>query len=249
MLRGLYTAASGMQAQMLRQQTLADNLANINTSGFKGAENVYRSYDDQVIGTTATGAAIGQISRGVDVHGTNYDLRQGAMRQTANPLDFAVSGPGFFAVQNAGGGVEYTRNGHFNIDANGFLVTQEGNKVLDSGQMPIFIGPNAEDITVLRKGELHVNGDYKTMIGVFDFPQGTNLVRTDSDKYRSASSSQSMISSNVSTIQQGFLEGSNVSSVKAATDMIQVMRSYEANQKILGSQIDTLNMLMDVGRI
>ncbi len=238
-----------MQAQMLRQQTLADNLANVNTSGFKGAENVYRSYADQTIGTTATGEAIGQISRGVDVHGTNYDLKQGPMRQTSNPLDFAVSGPGFFAVQNAGGGVEYTRNGHFNIDANGFLVSQEGNKVLDSGQTPIYLGPNVVDITVMRKGELQVNGDYKTNIGVFDFPQGTNLIRTDSDKYRSASTSQAMTSSNVSTVQQGFLEGSNVSSVKAATDMIQVMRSYEANQKILGSQVDTLNMLMDVGRL
>jgi len=250
MLRGLYTAATGMQAQMLRQQTLADNLANINTAGFKGAENVYRSYDDQVIGSSASSQAIGQISRGVDVHGTNYDFRQGPLRQTNNPLDFAINGPGFFAVQTSGGGVEYSRNGHFNLDANGYLVDQSGNKILDAGQMPIFIGTDGvSDITVMRNGELHINGDYKTMLGMFDFPRGSNLVRTDADRYRSGATTQAVAASTVSTIQQGFIEGSNISSVKAATDMIQVMRSYEANQKALGTQVDTLNLLMDVGRL
>lgn len=250
MLRGLYTSASGMQAQMLRQQTLADNLANINTSGFKGAENIYRSYDDQTIGSTAGGGALGQISRGVDVQGTNYDFKQGPLRQTSNPLDFAVNGPGFFAVQTSGGTVEYTRNGHFNFDATGFLVDQEGNKILDAGQMPIFVGTQeVKDLTVLRNGEFHVNGEYKTMLGMFDFPRGSNMIRTDADRFRSGATTQAMAASTVSTVQQGFLEGSNVSSVKAATDMIQVMRSYEANQKVLGTQVDTLKMLMDVGRI
>ncbi len=239
-----------MQAQMLRQQTLADNLANINTTGFKGAENTYRSYDDQVIGSTTEGTAIGQISRGVDVQGTSYDFRQGPLRQTANPLDFAINGPGFFAVQTSSGSVEYSRNGHFNLDANGFLVTQEGNKILDAGQMPIYLGTEGlKDITVLRNGELHVNGEYKTMLGIFDFPKGSALIRTDADRYRSGSSNQAMTSSTVSTIQQGFVEGSNVSSVKAATDMVQVMRNYEANQKVVKTQVDTLQLLMDVGRL
>ncbi len=250
MLRGLYTAATGMQAQELRQQTLADNLANVNTSGFKGAANIYKSYDDQQIGNSATGEAVGGISRGVDVYGTSYDFKQGPLRQTSNPLDFAITGRAFFAVQSETGSVEYTRNGHFNLDASGYLVTQEGNKVLDAGQMPVFIGlEGIRDITVLKNGELSVNGEFKTMLGMFEFPQGANMIRTDADRYRSGSSTQSLASSTQSTIQQGFIEGSNVSSVQAATEMIQVMRSYEANQKVLGTQVDTLKMLMDIGRI
>ncbi len=249
MLRGLYTAASGMQAQSLRQQTLADNLANLNTAGFKAAGNVYKSYSDQAITNSNNNQNLGKISRGVDVYGTSYDLEQGTLKATSNALDFAINGPGFFAIQNSGGGVEYSRNGHFSINAEGFLVSQDGNKVLDAGQMPIHVGVEAQDISVVRNGELQVDGQFKSTLGVFDFPRGTNLIRTEGDRYRSGSNTEALAPSSVSTIQQGFLEGSNVSSVKAATEMIQVMRSYEANQKILGSQVDTLDMLMDVGRL
>lgn len=250
MLRGIYTAASGMQMQSLRQQTIADNLANVNTTGFKSAQNLYKSFADQAIQNNTDGTEVGGLSRGVDTHGTAYRFEQGSLRQTSNPLDMSMSGDGFFAVQKADGKIEYTRNGHFTLDSQGYLVTQNGENVLDEGLAPIFLGlEGIRDITVLNNGELHVNGEFKNIIGKFDFPQGAAVMRTDADRFVLNTPMLAMTPSQNSNIRQGFLEISNVSAVQSATEMIQVMRGYEANQRVITNQMDTLQMLMDVGRI
>jgi len=250
MLRGLYTAATGMQMQSLERQTVADNLANLNTTGFKKAKNLYKSYADQVLSSNLEQKVIGDISKGVDASGTTYSFEQGPLKKTDNPFDLALNGEGFFPVQLPNGEIQFSRNGHFTVDRDGFLTTPDGAMVLDEGFAPVSFGTEPlRDLSVMRDGDITANGRFVTRLQAFKFPPGTQVTRTSRDRFDMPNKTLSMVEATGTSIQQGFLESSNVNSVQAATEMIQVMRSYEANQKVVRSAADTLQMLMDVGRI
>jgi flagellar basal body rod protein FlgG len=239
-----------MQMESLEQQTIADNLANIATGGFKAARNTYSSYKDQAITNTASSESVGSLSRGVAPYNTTYDFKQGALTPTGNPLDIAINGSGFFPIQSSEGQVEFTRNAHFGIDKDGFVANQQGQRLLDQGFAPIYIGvTGVRDVSILRSGELYVNSQYNVTLAAFDFPQTAAVVRTSGDKFKPYDSEVTMNKALNTTFQQGFIEASNVSSIKATSDMIQVLRSHEANQKVFRAEVETLNSLMDVGRI
>lgn len=246
MIRGLYTSATGMQVQKDMQQVIADNLANSNTSGFKSYDLIHKVHSEKSISNSSTGASIGKLTYGAETYSTNFDFSQGALRQTGNPLDVALSGPGFFAVQDAQGKTAYTRNGHFTLDGDGFLVTQSGEMVLDSGLSPVYVGiQGINSVTMLRTGVVMINGNFNTTLKAFNFPKDTPLIRQGNDKYIPQGNVSTSIEQNT-FLNQGFTEASNVSNIKAATEMVQVMRTYEANQKAAQAQVDTLEMLMRV---
>ncbi|MCH2226391.1 MAG: flagellar hook-basal body protein [Candidatus Caenarcaniphilales bacterium] len=255
MLRGIYASGSAMKMQGIQQEILADNLANINTSGYKTENISFRSFvprvvrgdDDQVLGV---------MNNGVNVHTTNYNFEQGPLRITENPLDIAITGTGFFPVELPDGDIQYTRNGHFTIDREGFVTTLHGDKLLDEGLAPIVIDiSSSKDITVTKDGTFLIDGQAMTRLSTFNFPQGAGIVRMTGDKYDLGDDNMTMnngvvmIQSNADLFHQGFLEDSNVSAVKMSTEMIKTMRSYEANQKVMKSQVDTLRLIMDIGRI
>ncbi|MDD9898924.1 MAG: flagellar hook-basal body protein [Candidatus Melainabacteria bacterium] len=248
MLRGIYTSATGMEAQKDQQSLIADNLANSNTSGFKAVRHIYQSFDTHPLMNSVTGQNMGEISHGIETYSTSYDFSQGALRQTGNPLDIGIQGTGFFAVQDINGNVGYTRNGHFTLDREGYIVTQAGDYLLDQGQAPIFLGfQGVRDFTVLRNGNLVVNGDYVARLNTFEFPEDAKIVRQAGDKYTTELGA-ALLSSTNSTLVQGFVENSNVSPVKTSAQMVQVMRGYEANQRALRAQTDTLQLLMQLGQ-
>ena len=148
MLRGLYTAASGMEMQSMQQKVVADNLANVNTNGFKPSVTIYKAFKDQVISQGRDGKPIGVINRGVTPYTTYFDFEQGSLRQTGNPLDIAINGKGFYAVQDPQGNIQYSRNGHFTLDAAGFMTNDHGDNLLDAGLSPIYIGNEGiQDVT------------------------------------------------------------------------------------------------------
>lgn len=248
MLRGIATAASGMESQRLVNEVLADNLANASTSGYKAYKLVHKINSDKPITNLVDGKEIGNLTSGSEVYDTVFDFSQGALRETSNPLDLAISGPGFFAIQNPEGEVSYTRNGHFSLDSTGFLVTQTGEYVLDSGLSPVYIGiDGVTNVTVLRTGSIMVNGQFNSTIQPLDFPEDAEIIRKGNDKFIKGSVDVVMQRPQNVVIQQGFIETSNVSSVKAAADMVQIMRTYEANQHALKAQAETLEMLMRIG--
>lgn len=247
MLRGIETAATGMEAQRLMHQVIADNLANASTSGFKSYNLVHKIRAEKQITNNLDGTEIGKLSYGSEICDTAFDFSQGSLRQTGNPLDIAISGPGFFPIQNAQGEIFYTRNGHFNLDQSGFLVTQNGDYVLDSGLTPIFLGVEGiNNVTILRTGNVLVNGEFNSKLQALDFPKGSEIIREGHDKFIKASVNVVMQKPVNISYQQGFIEQSNVSSVKAAADMVQIMRTYEANQHAMKAQADTLEMLMHI---
>jgi flagellar basal-body rod protein FlgG len=247
MLKGIYTSASGMEAQHLKQEVLADNLANVNTSGYKAAKLVHKLGAEKTVFDLSNNESIGKINNGTEIYDTSYNFEQGALRQTGNPLDLAISGSGFFSVQDNIGNIAYTRNGNFSINADGYLATQSGDLVLDSGYSPIFLGNDLiSQINILNNGNIVINGEYRTVLRPFDIQSGTPIIKTENDKFVIAEGGAQPLSNETAIIKQGFVESSNVSAIKSSTDMIQITRTYEANHNALKTQMDSLDMLMRI---
>ncbi|HBN09722.1 MAG TPA: flagellar basal-body rod protein FlgF [Cyanobacteria bacterium UBA8530] len=236
MIRGIYTAAANMLAQSLKQDTIANNLANVNTSGFKGDFSVFRSRMDQALSRQQGGesAAVGTLTTGmwVDVQATRFEA--GSMRSTDNPLDLAMDGEGFFTVSRNGETL-YTRDGNLRRSQDGFLTDGAGNMVLGK-EGPIRLP--LEKVSIGRDGSIAVRGKAfaKLNLSAFDSPSaqltkaGGGLFRLSSGVARGAKGQ----------VCQGWLEASNVEPVREMVDMISAMRSYEASQRMIQVQDESL---------
>src|SRR5918992_346641 len=151
--RGLYIAASGMLAEQIRQDQIANDLANASTPGYKGDRTAQRTFHDLLLASSASGNVVGPQSTAVQVDRIETDLSPRPARETGEPLDFAIVGEGFFAVQT-GQGVRYTRNGQFTASAEGLLVTAQGDAVLGAGGGTPGGGPAGQ----VRAGALEASG-------------------------------------------------------------------------------------------
>jgi flagellar basal-body rod protein FlgG len=218
--RGLYIAASGMLAEQLRQDQIANDLANASTSGYKAERTTQQTFGELLLTNSVTGATVGSQSTGVQVTDTVTDWSPQPLKDTGEPLDFAINGDGFFAVQT-GGGVRYTRNGEFASDANGNLVTATGNLVLGRNNQPVKIGadgkvdPRTLNVVLLTNPE-------KT---------GNNLVTGTPG----AAAGQV-----AGSVRSGALETSGANATQAMVDMIASMRAYQAGQKVIQTIDETL---------
>lgn len=215
--RGLYIAASGMLAELARQDQLANDLANASTPGYKRDRVSARSFGDVLMANTQTGSAVGGIGTGVRIATQVTDLSQGPLKQTDEPLDLAVQGDGYFAVRTAQG-VRYTRNGAFHADAQGRLVDQLGNQVLSQ---------NGGAVTVKQDGTV----DPKA-VGIF----ALNNARKAGDALFTGTAA----GRGTGEVQTGMLEGSGVDPARAIVDMIGSMRTFEAGQKAITTIDETL---------
>jgi flagellar basal-body rod protein FlgG len=217
--RGLYLAASGMLAEQLRQDQIANDLSNSSTSGYKAERTTQQSFGKLLLTNSVTGASIGSQSTGVQVTNTVTDWSPQAIKDTGEPLDMAITGDGFFAVQTADG-VRYTRNGEFSSDAQGRLVTAMGDPVLGRNNQPVKLGadgkvdPRALNVVLLTNPE-KVGNNYIT-----GTPGAAGQVP--------------------GTVRAGALEGSGADANQAMVDMIASMRAYEAGQKVIHTIDETL---------
>jgi flagellar basal-body rod protein FlgF len=216
--RGLYVAASGMLAQLARQDQLANDLANANTPGYKADRVEQQSFGALLLHNTRTGQEIGSVGTGTQITRQVTDLSAQALKETGEPLDFAVGGDGFFAVRTAQG-IRFTRNGAFQSDSRGQLVDQLGNPVLGPGRSPIQV---AADGTVDPK-----------LVGLFNVPNA----RKAGDALFTGTSSGSP----TGAVRSGALEGSGVDPARAMIDMIGSLRTFEAGQKAITTIDETLD--------
>ncbi|MCX6537734.1 MAG: flagellar basal-body rod protein FlgG [Acidobacteria bacterium] len=262
MIRALYTAASGMAAQQANIDTVANNLANVNTAGFKKtrmefADLVYQQVKASGSPTsTSSDAPIGlEIGLGTRTVATTRDFSTGNLRSTSNPLDLALQGRGFFQVSLPDGGVGYTRTGSFHLSAEGALVTSEGYK-LEPG---ITIPPNATSITIAATGVVSVaiaGQSAVQQIGTieiasFQNPAGLNAMGGNIFTVATASGEATTGvpgADGVGTIAQGFLEESNVSVVEEMVNMILGQRAYEANSKVVKAADEMLQQTNAMAR-
>ena len=207
--RGLYIAASGMLAEQIRQDQIANDLANASTPGYKADRTSQHTFGDLLLANSATGATIGSQSTAVQVDRIVTDFTGAPARETGEPLDFAVAGDGFFAVQTDKG-VRYTRNGQFALDPQNRLVTPQGDPVLDAAGRPITATNGVVDPR--RLGLVNLTNPRK---------EGNSLI------------AGTAAGAGTGTVRAGALEGSNADAARSMVDMISSMRAFEAGQKVI----------------
>lgn len=247
MIRGIYTAASGMMALMNKQDVISNNLANVDTVGYKAdAASFYEFPRMLMTMLDANGnTSVGSMGRGAGTYGTYTDYTSGQLRQTGNPLDLAVNGTAFFSVQTANGRA-FTRNGAFSIDGNGRLCTKEGNAVLGANGAAITVG-GASSIEVSPNGDVTADGNVVGRIGLFDLVNAGNATRKEGDNLFVSATA---VAAANSQIVAGSLEGSNVNPINEMVEMITVNRSFETNQRMILAQDETLDRAVNtVGRV
>lgn len=264
MMRALWTAASGMKAQQTSMDTLSNNLANINTVGYKKETTrfqslLYQNIQKKTTDTEGNPKPIGaQVGLGVKVGAIATLYKQGSFITTNADFDFAVEGEGFFVIQKPDGSLCYTRNGHFNLSrntSNGWsLTTQDGYSVLDSNGNPITFedGVDAAKITFDNYGGVGYIGDdgNPVPIGVniamaqFNNPNGLQKIG-DSYFVATNASGEARIEGQDdvlkrSIVKNGYLEASNVQAVDEMVDMIVTQRAYEMNSKAITASDEML---------
>lgn len=232
MQSGIYVGVSSQMALERRLTTIADNIANMNTAGFRATEVKF----DEVLSKTGNdiNAKIAFVSQGNDYLST----RAGEVQQTGNPLDFAVKGDAWFSIDTPAGQV-LTRDGRFSMTQNGDLVSTQGYPVLDAGGAPIQLNANGGTPTVGADGRITQDGRVVSSIGVFTADLTKGFLRYENSGVIATDTPQSVTDSSDVGVMQGFVEGSNVNAVAEMTQLIQVNRAFEGISSLLQSSENT----------
>lgn len=264
--KGIYSAVSGAMAQSSRLDTIANNLANVNTNGFKKDRQVFSEYlsayekQDNHINVPRIPASIesfydmqGGDTAYVNPSGTYTNFEQGTIRSTGSPLDLALEGRGFFEVLTPQG-VRYTRSGALQIDGTGRLVTKEGFPILKEGQndpTQRTIQLATPNLTIAQSGDIFDGGNNVGRIAVSDFAVLDDLQKVGNSQYElKANAGSGPVPAREFRVQQGFTEGSNVNVVEEMTDMITANRVFEATQQAIKAEDQMDDKLINqVGKV
>jgi flagellar basal-body rod protein FlgG len=246
MIRGLYTSASGLVAAQQRMDQLSGNIANVNTVGFKEILDTQADYGSNVglsMGDGSSVAGLGRLSYGTVAVGATINRLQGPLMNTGNPTDLAIAGDGLFAVGTPDG-VAYTRAGNFVLDANGQLVTQQGYPVLDSTGKTITLPGGPSSFAVSPDGTVEGTGQRLALIS---FP--ATGVAVEGENLYVINGPVQPVANGDGTIQQGYLEGSNVDLASSMTDLIALQRLFQMSARSLTMQDQTLEDANNVGKL
>jgi flagellar basal-body rod protein FlgF len=204
---------------------IAQNIANASTTAYKGERRLFQEYLFQ----SADGSTVSYV----EAAGTQRDLAQGRIERTGNDLDVAINGDGYFAV-NGPDGVVYTRQGHFQLDAKGTLISSSGLPVLDANGRPIVIPAQTSHISIGRDGTIATNARPLGRLQLVRFEDETQLVRQGEGlfAYGGKAPPQTLRPNDVD-VQQGAIEASNISPIIEMTRMIELVRSYQSSQRMM----------------
>ncbi len=220
----IYIALSRQTALRRQMSVVANNVANLNTTGFKREMMVYQAYSEKVPFTAKMDFVIDQ--------GTATDHEQGGLAVTNNTFDLAINGPGYFQVDN-GDKLVYTRNGTFTLDGRNRLVTQQGYPVLDTQGNPIVIPGGGTELTISQDGLIRLAEEAVGQIGVYEFDDERILKKTRHSLFEA---NQPPKPAENSQVMQGMIENSNVSGIGEMTRLIEVSRAYEAVKNMIDSE-------------
>ena len=259
MIKALTTAATGLEAQQVKIENIANDLANVNTDGYKRSNTEFhdlmyetvRSPGDTLGSNTQTAVGI-QVGRGVKVGTSHKNFEQGPTKMTYNPLDLMIEGSGFFPVQTPQGEIAYARTGAFHIDAQGNLQLSNGSKLIPQMVVPV----NATSVVISQSGEVRVTlpGGAEAVLGqiqIVNFQNNQGLVAQGSGLYKASVASGAAVESipgegGTGYIHQGALEGSNVNVANSMVDMITTQRAYELGTKIMGVADQMLSTTVNI---
>ena len=284
MLKGLYTAYTGMVNEQHRMDVMTNNLANADTIGYKKEGSTSQAFDSMLAykikdlseagnlpKLISTPKAIDQyelnneanpdylqnrvtrvgMNMGVKI-GENYvDYSEGPIKETGNTFDLAISDRGFFAVQytNKAGetSVKYTRDGNLTMDRQGYLVTQDGDFVLDEDGRRIRMDTTLP-VSIDRSGNITQEGDFVATIGLTDFEDYNYLERFGENYFEPVDGATEIEAE--SQIYSGYLEMANISVVTEMVNMIAIQRHYESNQKVITTMDETLDIAVNrIGKV
>lgn len=268
MLRSLYTASSGMQAQQFYLDNISNNLANVNTTGFKKTRVDFQNLLYQNLrtpGANATNESFYptgiQLGGGVRVAGTITEYTQGNLQQTGRNLDLAIEGNGFFSIELPTGEIAYSRNGSMNLDSEGYLVTSEGYRVLDEIDNPIQMDSfeAIEELTVNETGVLAVKiageAEFQEIgtLALARFVNPAGLEKLSNSLVKATQASGEAVvgapgDEGLGLIKQGFLESSNVAVVEEMVKMITAQRTYELNSKVVQTSDEMMGITNSLRR-
>lgn len=231
MMKGFYTAASGLINRSNVVNAIGNNIANSNTAGYKKDEVVLKSFGEQISYRLSNNESteIGQTNSGVVMDEVYTHFEQGQLQQTQNPFDLALMGDGFFSVQLQNGDKAYTRNGQFKLDQEGYLTDLQGNMVL-SKNGPIKVGTS--DFTVTASGEIF-SGD--NSLGTLEISKPTDsdsLEKYSELLYIEKDTGAQMVEAEI-IVKQGYTESSNVDMIKEMSDLIENSRAFQSCSQIL----------------
>ncbi len=240
MLKGIYTAASGMIPRLKQQEITANNIANASTPGFKKDAVFMHELD------AATKAIMPRQSDWqtpmIDQVYTDYG--QGSFERTDDLLNLAIEGPGFFVLEPPEGGAEgmiYTRNGAFSVNEEGYLVNNDGLRVMGDGG-PIEVGSGA--VSIAETGEVSVDAGSVGQLQIVDFPDKAALVKVGNSGF-TADAGVETIPAEGASIRQGFLEKSNINVIKEMVGMIVALRQFETGSRMIQAQDESLGTLLN----
>jgi flagellar basal-body rod protein FlgF len=224
---GFYSAFTALAARMQALDLVANNLANANTVGYKAQNEFYRSFDNSLNNNTRLSSLNHAINDFGLIGGAHIDLSAGSLQTTGNDTDLAIDGQGFFSVQTKGG-VRYTRNGNFRLNAQRQLVDAQGDGLLGE-QGPITL-PDGK-LNISDDGTVSVDGAIVDKLQVVDFPPNTPIVPEGSADFTAPSGSA--VPADSAQIRQGMLESSNSDPVSSAVALINLQRNAEMVQRAL----------------
>ncbi len=267
MTRGFYSATAAMMSDVERFETVANNLANVNTHGFKRHQTLHHDFQQGFVERIQTHKVklspdkngelmrdlvqdqpldIGKMGTGTFVMGQWTHFEQGALQETQNPLDLALKGNGFFTLSMPNGDIRYSRNGSFKMNQDGLLVNNSGIPVMGQGG-EIELEPDAK-ISISPTGEVIQNGKVVDQLNIVNFERPELLMNEGDNLYSAIPNMQEK--PNQAEVAQGFLELSNVDVAGEMIQMITALRSYQISQKALQTEDEMSGRLInDVGRV
>jgi flagellar basal-body rod protein FlgF len=250
MIRGIYTTAAALATATLRLGVVSNNIANASTPGYRQdrlPEEVGKPIDLMRYAVDAQGQPVGSLNLGPQVGVSQLDLSAGPIQETSNPLDLAIGGAGFFAVQAPDGTTRYTRDGGFHADVDGSLRSRDGSAVLDTNGQAMVL-PVGADVSVAADGSVLASGAPVARVQIVDFAAGVQLTKIGSGMFTAPGGTLPTPAAGVQ-LYQGYLEGSNVDMTESMVSSMNLVRAYGANQKMMQMQDEILKSAVnEVGK-
>jgi len=256
MLRSMYASVSSMITLQAKQGIITSNLANINTTGYKSQTLVAKSFDDMLLHNkddykdgVSNVNELGSLNFGVRIDETATNYKQGTLISTENNTDFAIVGNGFFQVTDEQNNTYYTRDGSFKVNPQGYLVTNSGQYVMGINSQTgnserIYVGSDL--ISISPDNSVMINGENRYKFNIVDFENYDNLTKHGNNLYKG----EGGFNSNNYSIKQKYLEGSNIDSINEMAMMMETVKEFEANQKVIQTIDSTLSQIAnEIGRV
>lgn len=248
MLRSLYLSATHMIVQRRKVDVITNNIANMDTAGYKADKLVSRSFKDMLLVQTgkASPGSVGPLNTGVHIDELITSFKEGSLEPTGRTLDLAIAGDGFFAVSTLAG-ERYTRNGAFMLNSEGFLVTADGNRVLGTGG---FIQLNSPEFSVDELGNvINAEGETAGSLKLVHFEDKAGLSKLGDGLFINRSNQAAQAADGVKVFQ-GFLETSNTEAANEVFELMAASRTYETSQRVIRMLDDSLaKAVNEIGRV